>query len=141
MLHHPSTANFSVRKLEAFHYPPDGKTYAYADIVNYSSYYYPDSYSTEVGVFSSQDGSTNWTYHGIVIHRGAAGAWDVGGIASPGAAVVLSGTVVVGFCGEDSPSGGINRGIGIAVASHPLGPFVKRSKPVSVDGMGWVHFY
>ena len=27
VLHHPSVANFSVRKLEAFYYPPDGKTY------------------------------------------------------------------------------------------------------------------
>ena len=48
--------------MEAFVYPPDGRTYAYADIVNYTcaawtkdpkscppgEWYYPDSYSTEV---------------------------------------------------------------------------------------------
>jgi hypothetical protein len=78
----------SVRKLEAVYYPPDGKTYAYVDIVNFSNYYYPDSYSTEVGVFSSPDGKTAWEYHGIVIARGEAGGWDGGGIASPGSSVV-----------------------------------------------------
>merc|ERR1712205_231762 len=66
------TYQFGVRKVEAFVYPPDGHTYAYADIVNYTcagwtrdpsscppgEWYYPDSYSTEVGVFSSADGST-----------------------------------------------------------------------------------
>jgi hypothetical protein len=38
------TANFSVRKLEAIYYPPDKRTYAYVDIVNYSDFYYPASY-------------------------------------------------------------------------------------------------
>lgn len=69
----PTLGRFGVRKVEAFVYPQDGKTYAYADIVNYTcptwsaknltscppgEFYYPDSYSTEVGVFSSADGKT-----------------------------------------------------------------------------------
>ena len=91
------TANFSVRKLEAFHYPPDGRTYAYADIVNYSDPYYPISYSSEVGAFSSPDGFTGWQYHGIVVPRGKPGSWDGAGIASPGAAVAADGTVLIGW--------------------------------------------
>ena len=125
------TANFSVRKLEAVYYPPDRRTYAYVDIINYTSLYYPASYSTEVGVYSSPNGFTNWSYHGIVIPRGAKGGWDGGGIASPGAAVAADGSVIVGYAAENSPAGGRNRGIGVAIAKHPLGPFVKQSTPIA----------
>jgi hypothetical protein len=182
----PTLGRFGVRKVEAFFYPPDGKTYAYADIVNYTcatysaknrtscapgEWYYPDSYSTEVGVFSSSDGMTGWVYHGvsvskcvrvecntvrwvgcrgcregwqltwwwsylcrgsqIVVARGPAGSWDAGGIASPGAAAAADGTVILGYAAENSPSGGINRGIGVAIAKHPLGPFVKQTTPIA----------
>lgn len=54
-----------------------------------------------------------------------------GGIASPGAAVADDGTVIVGYSAEASPSGGANRGIGIAAAAHPLGPFTKRVTPLA----------
>jgi hypothetical protein len=124
-----------VRKLEAAYYPPDGRTYAYVDVVNFTDYYYPDSYSSEVGVFSSPDGRTAWQYHGIVIPRGPAGSWDGGGIASPGVAVADDGSVIVGYAGENSPSGGINRGIGVAISRHPLGPFAK-SKALIADPKG-----
>lgn len=125
------TANFSVRKLEAIYYPPDGRIYAYVDIVNYTDIYYPASYSAEIGAYSSPDGFTNWSYHGIVVARGPKGGWDGGGLASPGAAVALDGSVVVGFAAENSPGGGINRGIGVAIAPHPLGPFVKQTTPIA----------
>ena len=101
------------------------------DIVNFTDFYYPDSYSSEVGVFSSPDGRTGWRYHGIVVPRGPAGGWDGGGIASPGAAVTEEGRVIVGYAAEKSASGGINRGIGIAIADHPLGPFVKSETPIA----------
>jgi hypothetical protein len=127
----PIGGNFSVCKLEAVFYPPDGKTYAYVDVVNFSDYYYPASYSSEVGVFSSRDGYSGWIYHGIVIPRGKNGSWDGGGIASPGAAVTDDGSVVVGYAAEKSPSGGANRGIGIAIAPHPLGPFTKQATPLA----------
>jgi hypothetical protein len=55
------------------------------------------------------------------------GGWDSGGIASPGAAAFADGTVAVGYAAENSPSGGRNRGIGLALAGHPLGPFVKQA--------------
>jgi hypothetical protein len=108
-----------------------GRTYAYVDIVNFTDIFYPDSYSSEVGVYSSPNGRTDWVYHGIVIPRGPAGGWDGGGIASPGAAVADDSSVIVGYAAENSPSGGINRGIGVAVALHPLGPFVKSATPVA----------
>lgn len=52
----PTENAFSIRKLESFHYAADGRTYGYADIVNYTDPHYPISYSSEVGVFSSTDG-------------------------------------------------------------------------------------
>ena len=91
----------------------------------------PASYSAEIGAYSSPDGFTNWTYHGIVVGRGPAGAWDGGGLASPGAAVAPDGSVVVGFAAEKSPRGGINRGIEVAIAPHPLGPFAKQATPIA----------
>lgn len=36
-------ANFGVRKVEFIYYKPDGMTYAYADIVNYTDPFYPES--------------------------------------------------------------------------------------------------
>ena len=124
-------ANFSVRKMQAIYYPRDGMTYAYVDVVNFTDAYYPDSYSSEIGVFSSADGRAHWTYHGIAVPRGAAGSWDAGGVASPGAAVADDGTVLVGFAAENNPHGGTTRGIGLASAPHPLGPFEKHSTPVA----------
>lgn len=85
-----------------------------------------------MGVFSSADGVTNWKFHGIVIHRGPAGAWDAGGIASPGAAVTSDGKVLVGYTAEPLEGGAGNRGIGVAVAPHPLGPFTKMAKPAAL---------
>ena len=39
--------------------------------------------------------------------------------------------MLVGYCGENNPTGGINRGIGLASAPHPLGPFTKHATPVA----------
>eukprot|EP00937_MAST-01D_sp_MAST-1D-sp2_P005452 g5452.t1 len=132
------TTKFGVRKVEAFVYPLDGTTYAYADVVNYSDPHYPDSYSSEIGVFSSADGKTGWQYHGIVVPRGQPGEWDGGGVASPGAAAVAGGSVLVAYAAEKDPTGGINRGIGVSRAPHPLGPFVKMGRDraiASPDGV------
>lgn len=81
--------------------------------------------SSEVGVFSSPNGKTNWKYHGIVVARGQPGGWDAGGVASPGAAVGVDGTVLVCYAAESQANGGTARAIGLATASHPLGPFTK----------------
>lgn len=37
------TSGFGVRKVEFIYYEPDGITYAYADIINYTDPYYPES--------------------------------------------------------------------------------------------------
>lgn len=94
--------------------------------------------SSEVGVFSSPNGKTQWKYHGIVVPRGQPGGWDAGGVASPGAAVSAEGTVLVGYAAESQTNGGTARAIGFASANHPLGPFTKHdATPVaSLAGKG-----
>ena len=88
--------------------------------------------SSEVGVFSSPNGKTEWKYHGIVVARGQPGGWDAGGVASPGAAVSVDGTVLVGYAAESQADGGTARAIGFATAHHPLGPFTKHdAEPVA----------
>ena len=103
---------YAVRKLEVIYYPPDQTWYGYADIVNFTDHFYPNSYSSEIGAFSSPNGKSEWRYHGIVVPRGhVKGGWDSGGVASPGAAVSLAdGAVIVGYAAENSPTGGRNRG-------------------------------
>ena len=52
------TYNFSVRQLNAIVWPADGHTYAYTDIVPFSDRYYPASYNSAIGVYSSANGHT-----------------------------------------------------------------------------------
>jgi len=128
-----------VRKLEIIYYPLDNCTYAYGDIINYSDPYYPNSYSSEVGVFSSKTGHNDWIYHGIVIRRGEKGQWDSGGVASPGAVVTADGSVLVGYAAENSPTGGKNRGIALARAPHPLGARKHKNTPIMNSTLLFVH--
>ena len=71
--------------------------------------------------------------------QGAAGRFDHGGVATPSAAV-SGGRILLSYSGRrhtlppTDPVQG-TRGIGLAVAAHPLGPFVRRPTPlVDVDG-------
>lgn len=96
------------------------------DAVFYATMLSVVAVSSEVGVFSSPNGKSEWKYHGIVVARGRPGGWDAGGVASPGAAVCSDGTVLVGYAAERKANGGTARAIGFATAPHPLGPFTKQ---------------
>ena len=98
---------------------------AFADIVPFDDPYYPASYSSAIGVYSSPNGHTAWNYHGIVLSA-KAGSWSAEGVATPGAAVVRRGsaaTVLVSYTAESQPAGHGTRGIGLLSATNPLGPF------------------
>ena len=105
-------------------WPGDGRTYAYTDVVNYTSPHCPASFGSEIGCFSSPDGLSSWTYHGIVAHKNTSAA-DAGGLATPSAVVRGDGAMLLYFAYEGLPVGGGPRGIGVARAAHPLGPFVR----------------
>eukprot|EP01052_Picozoa_sp_SAG31_P032048 SAG31_NODE_3470_length_4235_cov_1.596712_2_plen_1063_part_00 len=125
------TSNFSTRECSATWVPGAG-AYLYCDIVSASNPRWPDSFLSSIGVFHSADGLHNWTYGGIVVPRGAAGSFDAGSAATPGAAYI-DGKVVISYTGEN----GIGSPCGIAVAissSGGLGPFVKQRRPVATCG-------
>eukprot|EP01047_Picozoa_sp_COSAG01_P022493 COSAG01_NODE_1337_length_10667_cov_77.938115_5_plen_878_part_00 len=134
------TSNFSTRECSATWVPGAG-AYLYCDIISANNPRWPDSFLSSIGVFHSADGLHNWTYGGIVVPRGAAGSFDAGSAATPGAAYI-DGKVVISYTGEN----GIGSPCGIAVAissSGGLGPFVKQTRPVAACGnpaaaeVGW----
>ena len=108
----PHLPSATVRAVDAVVWPADNATYAYTDITSGSG--------VEVGVFRSQDGLSGWQYHGIAVHRNTSAA-DVREVGTP-AALVKDGRVFVFF--KYTAANG-TRGIGIAAADHPLGPFAR----------------
>ena len=66
------------------------------------------------------DGLSGWQYHGIAVHRNTSAA-DLREVGTP-AALVKDGRVFVYF--KYTAANG-TRGIGIAAADHPLGPFAR----------------
>jgi len=108
----PHLPSATVRAVDAVVWPADNATYAYTDITSSSG--------VEVGVFRSQDGLSGWQYHGIAVHRNTSAA-DVREVGTP-AALVKGERVFVYF--KYTAANG-TRGIGIAAADHPLGPFAR----------------
>ena len=108
----PHLPSATVRAVDAVVWPADNATYAYTDITSSSG--------VEVGVFRSQNGLSGWQYHGIAVHRNTSAA-DVREVGTP-AALVKGERVFVYF--KYTAANG-TRGIGIAAADHPLGPFAR----------------
>ena len=99
----------------------DNRTYIYTDVT-------PQG---EIGAFSSANGR-NWSYHGIVVHKHTSDA-DAAGVGTPSALVRGDGRVFLYF--KQSAASG-PRGIGIAAAAHPLGPF-SRLLPAAAAPPRW----
>lgn len=130
----------------------DGRLYMFADYIPFGAIRYPDSYNTTIHVFSRPApaliansslaaAAISWTHHGLALGPGAAGQFDAGGVATPSAVVVPEGgpgkavVVLLAYSGRRHvlpPTKPIHgtRGIGLATASHPLGPFIKKATPV-----------
>ena len=127
------TYNFSVRQFSTAYWPGDSRTYGYADIVPFNDSFYPTSYSSYIGIYSSPDGASRWAYHGLALQHGRPGSIDAGGTATPSVAVT-NGTVLLSYAAESQPGGQGTRFIALATASHPLGPFVKAERPLGAYG-------
>jgi hypothetical protein len=154
------TAAFATRAVDCVVWPADHRTYCYTDLVNYSNPQCPGSYGSDIGCFSSANpvAAGNWTYHGIVLRKGALGSVDSGGLATPSALVVhrthhQSDGSPRGATGDDEvyiyfsteggppsyrPPGSVKcgpangpRGIGGARSGSPTGPFTRLSAPVA----------
>ena len=117
---------FCVRKATAVY--AQQRHWIYADAIPWDSPYWPASYGISIHAFSSPDAAC-WEWHGPVIDPGPAGAWDGGGVSTPGA-VVWGGRVHVFYAGHSRADGRGTRWAGLAVADHPAGPFHKPSGPI-----------
>jgi hypothetical protein len=127
--------SFGTRAVDCLVWRGDGKTYCYADLPLRSNPGWPaGSYDVSIGVFSSADGRSDWEFGGIAVHKNVSGSVDSGGLATPSCLARASdGMVFVYFSFEGGPPDykPVNslpngpRGIGIARAAHPLGPFVR----------------
>lgn len=141
---------FAIRAVDCLDWPPDGRTYCYCDLPLHSNAGCPGSYNSEIGCFSSANGQTNWTYHGIAIHKGQVGSADSGGVATP-AALAANGRVYLYFSQEGGPPDykpvttlpNGPRGIGIGRADHPTGPFARldpaAAAPAWPKNQSWMH--
>ncbi len=117
---------FSVRQMNAVNV--NGRYWAYVDVVPWDSPFHPNTYSTSVHAYESADGRS-WDYRGEVLPRGGTGAWDAGGVATP-TACVTGGRILVAYSGRGRPDGAGPRSIGLAAATTPSGPFVRRTDPI-----------
>ena len=128
--------NFSARAFDVIQWPGDGHFYLYSDLVLTSNDRCPSSFGSEIGVFSAPAPLGPWAFRGIVAHRNTSAA-DAGGLATPTAIVRGAADVLLYFAYEGLPVGGGLRGIGGAVAAHPLGPFARLAAPVAEAPAGW----
>ena len=128
------TDKYAVRAFDMVHWEGDGKWYMYCDLVEFSNPKCPSSFGSEIGCFSADTLDSEWTYHGICVPKNTSIA-DAGGLATP-TAIAHDGVVSVMFAYEGLPAGDGLRGIGVAHATHPLGPFT-RGPPVAVAPKGW----
>lgn len=122
------TDNFCVRKPAAIFL--GGKYWLYVDVIPWDHPFWPDTYDTSIHAFSSND-CREWDYHGEVVTHRQTGAWDFGGVATPGA-VVLDDRIYLFYSGREFPGRDGVRQIGMAVAENPQGPFIKAEQPVIV---------
>jgi hypothetical protein len=132
---HGRNLSFGTRAVDCLVWPSDRKTYCYADLPLRSNPGWPaGSYGVSIGVFSSADGRSRWEFGGVAVHKNVSGSADSGGLATPSCLARTSdGMVFVYFSFEGGPPDykPVNslpngpRGIGIARAAHPLGPFVR----------------
>jgi hypothetical protein len=134
--------NFSTRAFDVVRWPGDGLYYLYSDLIDaISDPACPSSYFSDVGAFSAPALLGPWTYRGLVVRRNvSAGSIDARSVATPTAIVrAADGAVLLFFTTESqSPGGGEGlRGIGGAVAAHPLGPFARLAAPVAAAPAGW----
>ena len=108
------TEKFCVRKPAAVF--AKGQYWLYTDVVSWDNPHWPHTYDTSIHAFSSSD-CQGWTYHGEVLRHRENGAWDFGGVATPGA-VIFGGRIYLFYSGREKPEGSGWRQIGMAVADN-----------------------
>jgi len=126
----------SIREHGVAWHPRRGKYYLLADVVPLASRHHPNTYDTQLHLFSSTD-LRAWTYHGVAVPKGTPGkTYDGYGVASPAAVVYFRGRLYAAFSARRTRRFE-QRGIGLAWSKEDPEqlPGSKTDRPVSdVEG-------
>jgi len=103
----------SIREHSIAWHPGKGKYYLAADVVPTDSVHHPNTYETELHLWSSPD-LAEWSYQGVAVPKGVAGeTYDGRGVASPAGMVFFAGKLYVPFSARKTERFA-ERGIGLA---------------------------
>ena len=122
----------SIREHAIAWHPERQKYYLIADVVPLASPHHPNTYNTQLHLWSSPDLKT-WQYHGVAVEKGRAGHSYYGyGVASPAGMVYFDKRLLVAFSGRRTPRFD-HRSIGLAISGPDpeLLPWQTTEKPIS----------
>lgn len=122
----------SIREHTIVWHPLNKKYYLLADVVPLKSKHHPNTYESEIHLFSSGDLS-DWNYHGVAIAKGEVeGAHDRHGVASPVAATLVDGVIYCPYSARKTKTF-TQRSVGLAYSSSDPEkiPWNKTSRPIS----------
>ena len=122
----------SIREHAIVWHPARQKFYLVADVVPLTSPHHPNTYETQLHLFSSADLS-GWRHHGVAVPRGAAGRdFDGYGVASPAGMAYWRGRLLVPFSARKTERF-TQRAIGLAISGDDPErlPWTKLDRPIS----------
>lgn len=122
----------SIREHAIAWHPIKGKYYLAADVIPLASPRHPNTYDTEIHLWSSSD-LRQWDYHGVAVRKGTPGRSPDGyGVASPAGMAFLQGKLYVPFSSRRTERFD-QRSIGLAWSGTDPEqvPWIKSSRPVS----------
>lgn len=122
----------SIREHAVAWHPIRGKYYVAADVVSLHSPHHPNTYDTEIHLWSTPDFQW-WEYHGVAVEKGQPGqSYDGYGVASPAGMVFAGGKLYVPFSARRTERFD-RRSIGLAWSgANPEDlPWTKSSRPIS----------
>lgn len=122
----------SLREHAIVWHPLKKKYYLLADVIPLHSKHHPNTYNTEIHLFSSPDLS-EWTWHGVAIPKGTRpGSHDRYGVASPVAAIFHNGIIYCPYSARRT-SHFTERSVGLAYshANPEQLPWHKLEQPIS----------
>jgi len=107
------TGEASIREHAIAWHPAKRKYYLVADVVPLNNPHHPNTYDTDLHLWSSFDLAA-WTYHGVAVPKGIPGkTYDGHGVASPTAMTFFEGKLYVAFSARKTATFS-GRGIGLA---------------------------
>lgn len=122
----------SLREHAVVWHPLKKKYYLIADVIPLKSRHHPNTYETELHLWSSTD-LESWAWHGVVVEKGnRPDAYDQHGVASPAGIAFLNGKIYVPFSARKTTKF-TQRGIGLAVSGTDPEkiPWTKSDRAVS----------